>query len=472
MTHRILIIDDEPDMLVLLRRIFSEAGGFDPVTADDPVAALQLVRESDFDLVLSDLKMPRMDGIRLLEQIKQLRPKMAVIILTAYGTIETAVEATRKGAFDYITKPFRRERILLTVTKALKWQEMVQENIALRHALAAKEISASLVGSSPAMLGILQRIRQVAPTAATVLITGPSGTGKELVARAIHQHSQRAGSKMVTINCAAVPQEVIESELFGHVKGAFTGAWKEKKGLVEEAHAGTLFLDEIGDLSAPMQTKLLRLLQEGEYRPVGSVVTRKADLRFIAATNQDLDRAIREKRFREDLFYRLNVIRFDLPPLAARREDIALLGMHFLRKYAAIYQKDISDISAEALDMLQRYDFPGNVRELENIIERGVIFCPSKTLSPEELQLPEAHGHQLGMTAASADLMPFREAKDRAIEDFHRQYIQRLLRRNQGNISRAAEAAGIQRQYLHRLIKDAGVETIEFKSTPDESDNC
>jgi DNA-binding NtrC family response regulator len=462
MPGRILIVDDEKDMLALLRRMITEERDFEVITESDPNRALERFRAELAELVITDLKMPGMDGIALLEAIKKLQPKTAVIVLTAFATIETAVEATRKGAFDYITKPFRQERLLLTVDKAMQWQAMVRENLALRQALAEKEGFASLIGASPIMRDIFERIRQVAPTLGTVLITGPSGTGKELVARAIHQHSLRYQNKMVTVNCTAIPPDVLESELFGHVKGAFTGAWKDKKGLVEEAHEGTLFLDEIGDLSPHLQTKLLRLLQEGEYKPVGSVVTQKADLRFIAATNHDLKADIRDKRFREDLYYRLNVINFDLPPLRERKEDVALLSRHFLSKYAAINQKALRDISPAAMQTLMTCDFPGNVRELENIIERGVIFCRTDTLSVEDLQVDSAMDTVCEPMQPISDL-PFREAKDRAIQYFHRQYIRHLLEQHGGNISRAAEAAGIQRQYLHRLLKEAGIEATDYK---------
>ena len=463
MPGRILIVDDEKDMLALLKRIISEETEHEVTTETDPVRALELFKEKPFDLVITDLKMPKMDGIKLLESIKKVTPDIAVVILTAFATIETAVEAIRKGAYDYITKPFRRERILLTVEKVMKWQEMVRENLSLRQALADKGSSPLMVGSTPVLKELLERVRQVAPTMATVLITGASGTGKELVARAIHQHSLRATRKFITVNCTAIPEQVIESELFGHLKGSFTGAWKDKRGLVEEANEGTLFLDEIGDLNPNMQTKLLRLLQEGEYKPVGSVNTRKADIRFIAATNHNLKTDISEKRFREDLYYRLNVIHIELPTLKERKQDIPLLSYHFLKKYAQVNQKDIQEISPEAMQALVSRDYPGNVRELENIIERGVIFCNATTLTLKDLNL-DAEGESLyPHLSEEIARLSFKEAKDRMISLFHNQYIMSLLRESGGNISKAAETAGIQRQYLHRLMKEAGIEADQFK---------
>ena len=463
MGGRILAVDDEKDMLALLRRIIGEETDHELVTESVPLQALERFKAEPFDLVISDLKMPKMDGLRLLEAIRQHNPQAAVILMTAYGTIETAVEATRKGAQDFITKPFRRERILVTVEKVMQWQHMAKENERLREALAHKDGFASLIGTTPTMKEVFERIRQVAPTQGTVLITGPSGTGKELVARAVHQYSLRRDRKLVTVNCTAIPENVLESELFGHMRGAFTGAWKDKNGLVAEADGGTLFLDEIGDLSPLMQTKLLRLLQEGEYKPVGSVVTHKADIRFIAATNHNLKTAIRERTFREDLYYRLNVIYFDLPPLRDRKADIPLLAYHFLKKYAQANQKPIEDISPVALQALSARDYPGNVRELENIIERGVIYCRGKTLTVKDLLLDsdrEAIFPELDIDMAH---LPFKDAKDRMMQMFHQQYIEALLREHGGNISRAAETAGIQRQYLHRLIKETGIEAEVFK---------
>jgi len=463
MVGKILVVDDEKDMLLLLQRIISADTQHELVTEANPLKAVELFKKQSFDLVITDLKMPKMDGIKLLEEVKKIRANVSVIVMTAYGTIETAVEAIQKGAYDYITKPFQRQRILLTIDKVMKWHEIIGENLALRQALAEKGVFSSMIGSTPVMVEIFERIRQVAPTMATVLITGASGTGKELIAKAIHQHSLRQGKKIITVNCTALPENVIESELFGHVKGAFTGAWKDKRGLVEEAHEGTLFLDEIGDLSPGLQTKLLRLLQEGEYRPVGSEITRKADLRFIAATNHDLKTEIRENRFREDLFYRLNVIHIHLPPLRERKRDIPVLSTHFFKKYTCLYQKDVTDISPATMQALMLHDFPGNIRELENIIERSVVLCRGNSLTPNDLMLDNEQAVFLQEAGQDVLHLSFKDAKDKMIHMFHRHYIQTLLTQSAGNISRAAQTAGIQRQYLHRLMKETGIDADDFR---------
>ena len=467
MNGRILIVDDEKDMLTLLDRIICEDTDYTTVTKNNPERALEIFKKEDFDLVMTDLKMPGMSGISLMEKLKEIRSDVSVIILTAYATIETAVEATQKGACDYLTKPFRRERLLVTLDKAMKWQRVVRENRKLRKALEKKN-DFSIIGSSSAMAIVFEQIHKAAPTSGTVLITGPSGTGKELVARAIHQNSSRRSKKLVTVNCTAILETMIESELFGHVKGAFTGAVADKPGLVEEADGGTLFFDEIGDLKPGLQTRILRLLQEGEYRSVGSVTTKKADIRFIAATNRNLEQAIRENTFREDLFYRLNVIRLEMPSLKDRSEDIPLLCHHFLNKYSVFYGKDIKAIAPSAIKALADREFPGNVRELENIIERGMIFCNGDTLTLSDLGLRAP-----GLVSPAADLLPgldrekmmmnFKEAKEENILLFHEHYIRTLLTQSSGNISKAAEIAGIQRQYLHRLMKEAHIEASEFR---------
>ncbi len=319
MSGRILIIDDEKDMLVLLERILSGALAVEITRTDDPMEVPGLLKKNNFEVVITDLKMPQRNGIQILEMVKEKDETTAVIIMTAFGTIESAIEATRKGAYDYITKPFRKERILHVVEKAINWQRLQKENVYLREKLGGKPQFPALLGGSAAMERLHAQIDRIAGTSATVLITGESGTGKELVARAVHIHSQRKTKPFIPIDCSTIPESLIESELFGHVKGAFTGAIRDKKGLVEEANSGTLFLDEIGDLSVTMQVKLLRVLQEGEYKVVGANTMRKVDIRFIAATNRNLQEQIKNGEFREDLFYRLNVINIHLPPL--RRED-------------------------------------------------------------------------------------------------------------------------------------------------------
>jgi len=469
MSFRILVVDDEKDMLALLSRYITEETDYQVKTENDPLNALEIFKKEPFDLVIMDLKMPKMGGLDLLRQTKKIRPDSSAIIMTAYATIETAVEAIQEGAYDYITKPFRRERILLTIDKALQWRRIIFENIALREELGRKDAARPLIGSSDAIKSVIQEIRQVAPTTATVLITGPSGTGKELAARAVHRFSLRKSNPMITVNCTAISENVIESELFGHVKGAFTGAWKDKKGLVEEADGGTLFLDEIGDLGLSMQTKLLRLLQEGEYKPVGSTRTRHADIRFVAATNHDLEADIKNGTFREDLYYRLKVICLQMPGLDRRPDDIPLLARHFMKKYALLYQKKIERISETALTHLKAHSFSGNVRELENMIERGVIFCRTAALEPEDIfpgaaAPADAHCKEIPGNILE---MPFREAKEAALSLFHNQYIKNALTHSGGNISRAAEKAGIQRQYLHRLMKEAGLEAEGFKLSGD-----
>ncbi len=463
MKSRILVVDDERDMLALLKRIITEKTEHEVMTEHDPLRAIELIHTEPFNLIITDLKMPKMDGIALLDEIKRIQPSSNVIIMTAYATIETAVEATRKGAFDYIAKPFRKERILLTLSRALEWQALARENVALRRSLEQEKMLPTIVGSSPAMMSILDRIKHVAKSMATILIQGESGTGKELAAKAIHVYSDRRDKSFVIVNCTAIPEQIIESELFGHKKGAFTGAWKDKKGLMDEANQGTLFLDEIGELNTVMQAKLLRLLQEGEYKPVGGLNTKHADIRFVAATNHDLMQRIAEKKFREDLFYRLNVISFRLPPLSERREDIPLLVSHFVEKYSKVNNKEIRDIEPQAMAMLMARKWPGNVRQLENVVERGVILCRSGQIRLEDLITDATRTGPLPYSNETIYRLPFKEAKEAVIKTFHRQYIQAILQQNRGNISRAAEQAGLQRQYLHRIIKHEKIDAEVFK---------
>ncbi len=462
----ILALDDEQDMLALLARIISEKSSHGLTTLSDPSALTQLLQDKFFDVVLTDLKMPGKNGIQVLEEVKQKSPRTEVIIMTAYGTIDSALSATRKGAFDYITKPFRKERILHVIEQALNWQRLQKENISLRQKLEEKSTFPTLVGSTLAMRSLHDEIRTVAKTSATVLITGDSGTGKELVARALHSQSLRSGQQFIPIDCSTIPESIIESELFGHVKGSFTGAIRNKKGMVEEANHGTLFLDEIADLSPAMQVKLLRLLQEGEYKVVGSNAICKVDIRFIAATNQNLSEKIRKGEFREDLYYRLNVINIRLPALSERRDDIPPLANHFLAKYNSLHSKNVKRISDELMQHLLERNWRGNVRELENVIERGVIMAAGDSLELTDAlsfgQAPKSCSQELSQ---SPDLfsIPFKEAKDKLIDRFHSEYITRVLSRNDGNVSKAARESGLKRQYLHRLIRDIKLDSKSFK---------
>ena len=463
MDGRILIVDDEKDMLVLLKRIIEEKTSHIVETEYDPLKVVELLRKQQFDIIITDLKMPKMDGIAILDMVKNIQPSAVVVIMTAYATIETAVEATRKGAFDYISKPFRKERILITIDKAMAWQKLTRENITLKKSLRQKKGSLPIIGSSPAIMSIITMIDQVAKSTATVLISGESGTGKELAARAIHYSSHRKDKPFITVNCTAMPEQIIESELFGHIKGSFTGAWKDKRGIVEEANQGTLFLDEIGDLNMAMQAKLLRLLQEGEYKPVGGLITKQADIRFVVATNQNLKKLIEAKQFREDLFYRLNVINLHLPSLKDRKEDIPILAHHFLKKFKLLNDKKISGIDPEAISALMSKSWPGNIRELENCIERGAILCQSDIIKISDILPQEPVAHTSPVFDHSIYTLPFKEAKEIIIKSFHNKYINWILQQNKGNISKAAEQAELQRQYLHRLIKEENINAEIFK---------
>jgi DNA-binding NtrC family response regulator len=465
MAERILIVDDEVDMLELLKRIIEDKTNYQVVITPDPLGVSRILEENAFDLVITDLRMPGQSGLELLETIRKKDEQIPIIILTAYGTIESAVEAMQKGAFSYITKPFKKEEILLTIDNAFNFQRLKNENIFLRKELEDKLKFPFLIGSSPLMEKVFQRIMQVARTSATILITGESGTGKELAAKTIHFHSQRKDRNIVAVNCSAIPETLIESELFGHLKGSFTGAIRDKKGLVEEADRGTLFLDEIGDLNLIMQTKLLRLLQEGEYKPVGSSKTLVADIRFIAATNQDLMDKVYKKEFREDLFYRLNVIQIVLPPLRDRKDDIPVLAQHFLDKYNKHNQKDIKGLAPEALEVLNTRAWPGNIRELENVIERGVILSRTDILQLVDL-FPEDQPVSFPFRIQeNIFLSPFKEAKEHIINNFHIEYIRRVLAKHGGNVSLAAKECGLKRPYLHRLMRENDIQSKNYRQS-------
>jgi DNA-binding NtrC family response regulator len=446
----ILVVDDERNYLTILSRIL-EGEGYRVSTADNPFAALELLSRESIALVLSDLKMPRMDGMEFYRRMKEEIGDLPFVVLTAFATVETALEAMKAGVFDYLTKPFKNEEILLTVQKALDFARLRSENALLRRQLA-QSVGRELLGESPAIKRLLDDIGRVAPARTSILIGGESGVGKELVARALHQSSPRADGPLVVVNCAAFPETLLESELFGHERGAFTGALERKQGLLEVADGGTLFLDEIGELPLCLQPKLLRVLQDRRFRRVGGTAEIESDVRLVAASNRDLKVLIEAGQFREDLYYRLNVVTLQVPPLRERPEDIPLLATHFLRKFAREMGRAIQGIDPEALRILQGHEWPGNVRELQNAIERGVLFCGGETLLAEHL--PEA----LRDRAPGPGRGPLPDfAADRSLPDLleqvERDLICKALVRARGVQAQAAELLGISRSNLQYKLK-------------------
>ena len=428
---KILVVDDELSMRQFLE-ILLKKEGHEVICAADGEEALSRFQAAPCDLLISDIKMAKMDGLELLRRVKERNPNMSVVMITAYASPEDAIASMKAGAYDYLTKPFKLEEIKAVIRNALG-------KTAGQAVEASAGIFNGIVGHSPRMLQIYNLIKQVGGTKTNVLISGESGTGKELVARAIHQMSPRAEKPFVTINCSAIPDSLMESELFGHVKGAFTGAVANKKGLFEIAHGGTVFLDEIGDLSSFIQIKLLRVIQEREFMRVGETETLNVDVRILAATNRDLEREIIQGRFREDLFFRLNVVHLHLPPLRERREDIPLLAQYFLEKYSRELGKDVRSISSYALDALMNYNFPGNVRELENIIERSVALEGSNIILPESLVLSEykKEGEKKGVP--SVHLTPAGLDLEKELNQLEKDLIQQALQLSNGVIKKAAE---------------------------------
>lgn len=455
----ILIVDDEPDMVELLRRTVMRELGWKVLTAGSGKEALGVDKKFFPDLVLLDIKMPDMDGMQVLEILREKSDPPTVIMMTAYGVIDLAVESIRKGAYDFITKPFDYTRLVHTLRQAVEHRKLLRENTALRRLVEGREAFQNMVGASSAMLRLFETIQTVAPTDVTVLITGESGTGKELVARAIHKISPRAKGPFVAVNCPALPGNVLESELFGYVKGAFTDARQDRKGLFQEAEGGTLFLDEIGDLPHDLQAKLLRALQEKEIKPLGQNRTVKVDVRVLASTNQDLGKRISEGKFREDLFYRLKVVSLHLPPLRERMEDVAPLAEHFLQKHGPRLGREGIRLTPEAMESLLSHDWPGNVRELENRIQQALILARSKAL--DRLQLfPESGPREAEWP--NVEHLPYKEAKLKIMSHFHKNYFSKLLEENKGNVTRAAEACGLERQALQQLLRRFGISRQDF----------
>ena len=450
----ILVVDDDPAMRHLLSVILADHG-WEARAVASAADALRELEARDFDLVLTDVRMPGMDGLALLREIQRLRPELTVIVMSAYGAHDAALEAMKAGAYDYVSKPFKPDEVVLVLRKAEERERLQRENRRLRSQLAADRGLESFVGASPTVQEVMRQVRKVAPTKATVLITGESGTGKELVARAIHELSPRSAMPFVAVNCGAIPAELIESELFGHVRGAFTDASRDKKGLAAEADGGTLFLDEIGELPLNLQVKLLRFLEDEQVRRVGDTRSEKVDVRVVAATARDLVRATKEGLFREDLFYRLNVVNLRLPSLRERPEDVPALVEHFLAKHRRLRpEAPLRGVSPEALEVLLAHRWPGNVRELEHAIERAVVLADGPMI--QETDLPDdvrAGPGPAPVARTSADL-----SVKRAFRALEQQLIRDALDRTGGNRTRAAELLDLSYRALLYKIKEYGID--------------
>ncbi len=446
----ILIVDDEKNYLVVLKELLSEEN-YEVITAENALQALEIFKESDLDLVLTDMKMPNIDGIELLENIRSVNSEIPVIIMTAYATVEKAVKAMKKGAFDYVTKPFQNEELKITVRKAIDLYKLKRENLNLRHEVSRKYQFGNIIGKSQVMLNIYDVIGKVAATKATVLITGETGTGKELVAKAIHYNSPRKNNAFVSINCAAIPETLLESELFGHEKGSFTGAIAMRKGRFELADGGTIFLDEIAEMPTGLQAKLLRILQEMEFERVGGTKTLKIDVRVVAASNKDLKKEVEAGTLREDLYYRLNVVHLHLPPLRERPDDIPLLAAHFLQKYSQESGQGDFKISPAAMRELYTRSWPGNVRELEHVIERAVILSSGREITPADMasESQEAENTDLDIDR----FIPMQVKLNKALEEVEAKMIKRALARA-GNVqTHAAAMLGIAKSLLQYKMK-------------------
>jgi two-component system, NtrC family, response regulator AtoC len=459
---QVLIVDDEPNLRKILAAQLSR-DGYDVLTAEDGERGLAQLREHHIDLVITDLKMPGVDGMTLLKRALEEEPELPVVMITAHGTIDTAVEALKRGAFDFVTKPFDKDEVRQIVAKALRTRELGGADATSTP--ASRGARFGIIGSSPGIAELYAILERVADTPTTVLITGESGTGKELVARALHEHSSRKDKPFIKVNCAAIPKELIESELFGYERGAFTGAVASKPGRFELANGGTLFLDEIGEIPIEMQVKLLRALQESEFERVGGIKTIRVDVRLVAATNRDLKRLISSGAFREDLFYRLNVVPIRLPALRERTTDIALLVEHFLVKFNERLKKRVESVHREALDLLVAYPWPGNIRELENVVERAVLFCDTHELNVSDLP-PDVRGiaalanvplPDADLQAALASEGGLKEHVKVAMSRLERELVSRALQQTGGNVTHAARLLKISRKGLQLKMKELGL---------------
>jgi two-component system response regulator AtoC len=466
---QVLIVDDEPNLRKILAAQLSR-DGYEVLTAEDGEQGLQALKDNHIDLVITDLKMPKVDGMTLLREALRLDPDLPVVMITAHGTVDTAVEALKTGAFDYLTKPFDKDEVRQIVGKALKTRQLAGEEVSTGQVAPGARFG--IIGASTGITDLYALLERVADTPTTALLTGESGTGKELVARALHAHSSRRDKPFIKVNCAAIPKELIESELFGYERGAFTGAVSSKPGRFELANGGTLFLDEIGEIPVEMQVKLLRALQESEFERVGGIKTIHVDVRLVAATNRDLKKLIASGGFREDLFYRLNVVPIRLPALRERAGDIPALVEHFLMKFNERLKKHVTAVEPDALDLLSSYPWPGNIRELENVVERAVLFCDGQKLRAEDLP-PEVRGPlatpslpltDADLQAALASEGGLKEHVKVAMNRLERELVGRALAQTNGNVTHAARLLKISRKGLQLKMKELGLREAAEKA--------
>ena len=460
----ILVVDDEPEWLSRCERFLKRAG-LEVTTASDGALALKAFDPRDHDVVLTDLEMAGLDGMALMRRVKELSPETPVLMFTGYGTIQDAVAAMKEGALDFITKPFTPDQLKVSITRALRHRQLEAENRSLHEQLEDRFRFDNIIGRSAAMGRIFDMIRKIADTPASVLITGGTGTGKELIARSIHANSKRKSGPFVPLNCGGMPEQLVESELFGHEKGAFTGATGLRAGLIEHAGGGTFFMDEIGELPLNLQVKLLRVLEERKVRRVGSNREIDVDIRLISATNQGIEEMVQEGAFRQDLYYRINTFVMRVPSLKERTDDIPLLAGHFLKQCAEQAGKKIEGITEEAMEVLRRHSWPGNVRELQHIIERAVTLASSDEITPDDL--PEDLGEGFdGGGAGGIEVqvqLPYMAAKDAAIEAFERTYIEHALSEHGGRVTRVAERIGVDRRSLYRILVRHGIDPVTFR---------
>ena len=467
-SRRLLIVDDEQDLLTLLKKVLSKKCGCDIALAVSSLEALELVKSWEPDVVLTDILMPDLNGLQLLQAIQVIDSTISTIIMTGYGTIEMAVQALKDGAYDFFEKPFDNDKISRVVSRALERTHLLRENLQLQRRLTNTSELSGFIGHSPPLRRTIDLLARLGQSDATVLIRGESGTGKEVAARTIHAMSKRAGKKMVTVNCPALPENILESELFGYCKGAFTGADQNKTGLFLEADGSTILLDEIADIPLGLQTKLLRVLQEKEIQPLGQTKTIKVDVRVLAATNQDLEAKMARGEFREDLFYRLNVMTVTLPTLAQIKEDIPLLAQHFLVKYSQEYDREGMEFTPEALQCLMRRQWKGNVRQLQNIINRAVLLADNRKITPHELTSFEENTKTLetqGQVPACVYNLPYRQAKEEVIGPFTSAYLRHCLAASKGNVTAAARASDMERQAFQRLMRRYDINADTFRTS-------